>query len=167
MTDPKRVNPRFAAIAEEIDPTPPPKPAPRANASPPDGDLRFVGVGPMAIAMGALAAADRARAIEARAGQLGLVRGAGESDNELRDRVARLLERASELTRTRDGGRELVMFEGREHALINRKLAGFSTEETYIGNDGQDRVTITIKREASMRNDRVFGMNGYIGSIKR
>ena len=157
MTDPKKVNPRFAAIAEEIDPAPPPKPEP----APKPRRTMMTAANPVDLSW------ERTRAIEARAGQLGLVRGAGESDDELRDRVARLLERASELTRTRDGGRELVMFEGREHALINRKMVGFSTEETYIGNDGQDRVTITIKREASMRDDRVFGMNGYIGSIKR
>lgn len=160
MSDPKRVNPRFAAIAEEIDPAPPPKPAPAPKP-------RFAPSRPMAQALESLDARDRAAAIEARAGQLGLVRGAGESDDELRDRVALLLERASELTRARDGGRELVMFEGREHALINRKRAGFSTEETFIGNDGQDRVTITIKREASMRDDRIFGINGYVGRIKR
>lgn len=159
MTDPKKVHPRFAAIAEEIDPTPPPQPRPRAGNAVTGGTLTIGKAGD--------AARERKVAIEARAGQLGLVRGAGESDDELRDRVAALLERASELTRGRDGGRELVMFEGREHLITNRRMAGFSTEETYIGNDGQDRVTITIKRQADMRDDRIFGVNGYVGRIKR
>jgi len=159
VTDPKKVHPRFAAIAEEIDPTPPPRPRPRAGNAVTGGTLTIGKAGD--------AARDRSAAIEARAGQLGLVRGTGESDDELRDRVAALLERASELTRGREGGRELVMYEGREHFIIERKMAGFSTEETFIGNDGRDRVTITIKRQADMRDDRIFGVNGYVGRIKR
>lgn len=150
MTDPKKVNPRFAAIAEEIEPEPPPTPRPRAQPS-----------RAMAAALGAVDASARSRAIEARAGQLGLVRGAGESDDELRDRVALLLERGSELVRAREGGRELVMFEGREHYLANRRMSGFTTDETYIGRDGQDQVTITIKREASMRDAYGTAGGGY------
>lgn len=159
MTDPRKAHLRFAAIAEEIDPPPPPKPA-----QPP---RRLVPSQSMASALGVIDTAERSRAIAARAGQLGLIRGATESDDELRDRVALLLERASELSRGREGGREVVMYEGREHTIIQRRMAGFTTEETFIGADGQDRITITIKREANMRDDRVYGTEGYIGRIKR
>jgi hypothetical protein len=160
VSDPKKVHPRFAAIAEEIDPTPPPQPRPRAGNA--------ITGGTLTIGKAVDAARDRRVAIEARAGQLGLVRALGETDDALRDRVALLLERASELSRGREGGRELVMYEGREHFIIERKMAGFSTEETFIGNDGRDRVTITIKRQADMRDDRVFGADGgYAGRIKR
>jgi len=161
VTDPKKVNPRFAAIAEEIEPPPAPKPKP---APPPRAQPSQA----MAQALGVVDASARSQAIEARAGQLGLVRGAGESDDELRDRVAVLLERGSELVRAREGGRELVMFEGREHYIAQRIMSGFTTEETYVGCDGQDLVTITIKRQADMRDNRIFGADGgYVGRIKR
>lgn len=95
MSKPK--NPRFAAIADEVDPAPPPKPV---NVKPvPDG-------------------------------------------------------------------LPALLFEGRLHQMIRRERKAGMQKETFVGNDGNDVVTITIERDSRSETSIYTAGGGYAGRTK-
>lgn len=96
MSKPK--NPRFAAIADEVDPAPPPKPLAPVRA--PDG-------------------------------------------------------------------LPALLFEGRLHQMIRRERKAGMQKETFVGNDGNDVVTITIERDSrNAFRDIYTAGGGYAGRTK-
>lgn len=151
MSDPKKVNPRFAAVAEELAPPPPPAKAQYAIGPPARG-----------VDLSALPTVAEAKGAElgSIARSYGLLRRNGESDDELRARCQLLLGGeaepsafGTELRRIRDGGRLCLMFEGfiLQPVSVRRSNGSrMSTEEVYRGYDGRAVLQITIVREEEL-----------------
>ncbi len=138
MSDPKKVNPRFAAIAEELAPPPPEKP--RRDRVP-----AVTKIDPPSALPGAF---DPARDYASEQLQVSVGR---EVRREIADgRPAILFE-----------GFVLVLVK-RE-----RKGGGtVSSLETYEGWDGRARIQITIEREEALYGD-VYNAGGYAGRVKK
>ncbi len=190
MSDPKKVNPRFAAIAEELAPPPEKKPrSPVPAVTKIDPPLGGAGVD-ASYTDGDVAAAS-AWVLQQIASAYGLFRRDGEGDAELRRRV-----KAVRAARARDGvfdpardyaseqlqvavgrevrreivdGRPAILFEGFVLVLVHRERMGGATVsslETYEGWDGRARIRIAIEREEALYED-VYNAGGYVGRIKK
>lgn len=166
MSDPKKVNPRFAAVAEELAPPPPPPTKAQYAIGPPARGVNLSALPTVDVAKGAeLGSIARAH---------GLLRRAGETDDELRARCQLLLGGeaepsafGTELRRIRDGGRLCLMFEWFILQPVSVDRSPYATQETYEGFDGNARLRITILREESVYNEPVYGAGGYVGNIRR